>query len=162
MYIVQGKHKYGLAVQIFTNQARAWIHHCNHLRIPRVITQYSVMSILSPFHWFFENSKPRVFSIIICPHLNVNKAVNSKFMLVYLSTQVPTKIQMDPGIRNTQGFVRNGAKSQQILRVTLGYPEYCHWNSYLCDNYNGEFNLSARSVQIYTQLHTHRTVTVVS
>ena len=58
------------------------------------------------------------FSRVICQQLNVNKAVYSKFMLTFLNIERDPNTQaIYPGIRNTQGFARNSAKTRQLLRV---------------------------------------------
>ena len=88
--------------------------------------------ILSAFHWLSENSNLGYFSCIICQHWNVNIAVYSKFMLVNLNTYKASNTQGIPWNSKYPGFCWKCAKTQQLLRVTLGYPEYshlCSWNT---------------------------------
>ena len=100
---------------------------------------------LIAFHWVSENSKPRVFfmhylSTLKCKHCILLKIFVGLFKHIE-SFKYPGYRYL--GNQNTQGVAGNGAKTRQLLRVTLGCPEYLHlcwWNTkIICQKYPCSF-----------------------
>ena len=112
------------------------IPHSQKLWLLRVTQGYPEQSfmwnppliILSVFHWLSENSKPRVFfmhylSTLKCKHWSLFKVYVVLFKNIW-SFKYP--VYTVPWNSKYQGFCWKCAKTQQLLRVTLGYPEYSY------------------------------------
>ena len=108
------------------------IHHCRNLRLLRVTQGYPEQSfmwnppliILLAFLWLSENSKPRVF---FTHYLSILKCKHCSLFTIYVGIFKHIQSFKYPGytleFEIHQGFAVNGAKTWQLLRVTLGYSE---------------------------------------